>query len=1178
MQLRLKGWTRTAAIFAMVLGFAAAIEITQTAFAQTSITGSINGTVADSTGAVVPNASVTVKDEATGSKLNLTTNADGRFTAPFLKPDRFDISATAPGLQSVTTTVQVLTGQQSAVNVTVTPAANAQTVQVSANNAQLIDTQTSNTTTTFTTQQFQNLPMPGGDITTIAYTVPGVLVNPGSGYGNFTSNGLPGLSNLVIINGADDNDPFLHLNNSGSSNLLIGQEEIAQASVVQNGYSVQYGRQAGAIETYATKSGANRVHGLLMFNYNSSGLNANDFFNNLYGQPKSKAVSRQYAAQIGGPIWKNKLFFFADTEGIRYILPTSAYLNFPSPAFQNTILNTIPASSVPLYTQMFKTFTGAPSYANAVKNGAVDSTLTSGLNAGNSPGGCGSYAGSPVFGGGTFGDPSAGNVACIDAAYGAAGNLNREYTISGRVDWIVSQKHLLFVRILRDTGQQPTTTSLMSPLLNTGSTQPQYSGQLNDTYTFTPNVTNQLVVSGLWYSAIFGPASTSATLAFSPTQFDEESDGGTNNFTGLGQSYFSGYRGVIGADWGTPYGFPGGRNVTQYQVVDGLSWLKGNHNFRFGFDFERDDVTDSGNEGNTFGGFYTFADVSTFAGGTLNGTTGSNFHQAFATIPVAHTALYNVGIYAQDEWKARPNLVVDYGIRVDRTGNPLCNDNCFSQYLGGFPDPKASLTEPYNATLSVGHGSAFPSVEKAIIQPRVGFNWDTNGQGKTVVRGGVGLFADSFPGVILTNEYGTFPAVFNAVVKTGTVGTAGVPGSAPSFALASANALQSGFSQGLNYNQISSNVAAAGSSFAPPDYYTTPKKFVGAKYLEYSLQVQRQITPNDAVILSYAGNHGYDLLIPNSHLNQSTSGSAYDAAGQSFGGLPLNSPDPRFAAVIIASNNAISNYNGVSVQYKHIDRRGLAVNVSYTFSHSMDDISNGGAGQPLNFTNSVTEQISPYSASALGYSNSDSDVRHSLVLDVTYVEPNHFANKFVDLAAGGWTIASKAFWRTGTPFTVINSNAENDLNNSTGGTAYVLADVLDNHFNHTCNSFSSPCFQTPNIFNGSGATGDMLPGQTSQTNFGNVPRNAFYGPHYADVDLSVYKALFRLHGAQFQVGAQGYNVLNHPNFASPNNDASQPTAVGKITSDLGPPTSPYGSFQGNLVSGRVLVVTGRFTF
>ncbi|HEX4020346.1 MAG TPA: carboxypeptidase-like regulatory domain-containing protein [Acidobacteriaceae bacterium] len=318
----------------------AAIQILQpSALAQTATTGSINGTVVDSTGAVVPNATVTVKDQATGATLNLTTNAEGRFIAPYLKPDTFNVSATAPGLQSVTTTVLVLTGQQSAVNVTVTSTASTQTVQVSVNDAQLIDTQTSNTTTTFTTQQFQNLPAPGGDITTIAYTVPGVVVGAGTqGFGSIVSDGLPGLSNLVIINGSDYSISLYNIANSGSSNLTIGQQEIAQASVVQNGYSVQYGRQAGIIETYATKSGSNRLHGLAQWDYNSAGLNANDFFNNQAGIPRSKAVSSQYAAQIGGPILHDKLFFFADTEGIRYIQPTTGFVNLPSKALQASVL------------------------------------------------------------------------------------------------------------------------------------------------------------------------------------------------------------------------------------------------------------------------------------------------------------------------------------------------------------------------------------------------------------------------------------------------------------------------------------------------------------------------------------------------------------------------------------------------------------------------------------------------------------------------------------------------------------------------------------------------------------------------------------------------------------------------------------------------------------------------
>ena len=170
--------------FAAALGLIAGLISLPAAVAQTSTTGSINGTVTDSSGAAVPGAVVVLKDTATGAVINLTTNAEGRFTAPFLKPDTFNVSASAAGFQSNTTRIQILTGQQSAVNITVSPSANTQTVQVNANDAQLIDTQTANLTTTFTTQQFQNLPAPGGDITTIAYTVPGVVVGAGtSGFG-----------------------------------------------------------------------------------------------------------------------------------------------------------------------------------------------------------------------------------------------------------------------------------------------------------------------------------------------------------------------------------------------------------------------------------------------------------------------------------------------------------------------------------------------------------------------------------------------------------------------------------------------------------------------------------------------------------------------------------------------------------------------------------------------------------------------------------------------------------------------------------------------------------------------------------------------------------------------------------------------------------------------------------
>lgn len=1162
MQFYFEGWAKSVVAFAIIFCLAIIVQFSESpAFAQTSTTGSINGTVVDSTGALVPNATVTVKDTTTGAVHTYMTNSHGLFTAPFLPTNVFDVSATAPGLQSTTTSVQILNGQQSAVTVTVTPAASSQTVQVSANNAQLIDTQTSNTTTTFTTQQFQNLPMPGGDITTIALTVPGIAVNVATSgnnvYGAFESDGLPTVSNLVIINGADDNDPFLNINNSGSSNLTLGQQEIAQASVVQNGYSVQYGRQAGVIENFVTKGGTNRVHGLLQYNYNSSGLNANDFFNKhqIPIVPRPKAVSNQYAAQIGGPIKHDKLFFFVNTEGLRYILPSSGFVNFPTANLQNSIAAdpAVAASAKSTYGAIFSTMKTSPSYATAAPIAG---------------GGCGTLAGTTDYStGGIFGSSPA--EGCLNQAFVNAANLNREWLATGRLDWNISTKQQIFFRVTDDQGSQPAYTSLISPLWNISSTQPSYSGQLNDTYTFTPNVVNQLIASSIYYSAIFGPPNIPSSLASSPQFLIETVDGGNGNLTGIGENSFG--AAGLGVPW---FIFPQGRNVSQYQIVDGLAWQKGTHNFRFGGDFKRDNVTDTILQENAYGGFDFFAGAADFAGGSLPGPSGaSSFTQAFSLLHNIYSAIYNVGIYAQDEWRVKPNLAVDYGIRFDRTGNPACVNNCYSHYVGGFPDPTATLNTPYNATLSAGHRDAFPSIEPVVVQPRGGFNWDLKGDGKTVIRGGVGLFADSLSGGILESAYATFPNEYASAIFSGNVGTG--PGTSSATAAASASAVLNGFSRGATFNSITAALPA-GITFTPPGYATTPQEYHTARYLEYSLQLQRQLGRSDAVILSYAGNHGSDLLMPNSHLNQFVTPAT---AGGTFG-LPSASPDPRFATISTFTNNAISNYNGTSLEYKHIDRRGVTADFSYTWSHALDDISNGGGDSSVGTTpfttNSIVSQISPNSVSALMYSSSDYDFRNNFVADLTYIEPNHFANRFEQALVAGWTVGGKAYWRSGPPFSVTNTNAASAIANGTGSTT-VLADVLIPSYIHTvCNSFSSPCLQAPGIFNGSGGPG-------GQTNFGNVPRNSFRGPHYSDIDVTLYKNIFQKGSTQFQIGAQSYNVLNHPNFGLPGSNASTGGvaaggSLGVISTDVGPPTGPYGSGLTSAVSGRVLVVQGRLVF
>jgi len=1158
---------KIALVLLAVLTASTGLLSTSPLFAQTAVTGGLNGVVADSTGAVVPGATVKLVEIDTGDARVLTTNDHGLYTAPFLKPGTYWVSASTRGLQSTTTSVEILVGQQSVANLTVSPTASKETVTVSANNAQLIQTEDTTLTTTFTSEQFENLPNPGGDITTFAFTVPGVVMNTGTyGNGNFSTSGLPGISNLIILNGADQTDSFFNDATTGASTLSIGASEIAEASFVQNGYNPEWGRQAAAAETYVTKSGSNRIHGLLNWTYNSSGLNANDFFYNLNGVPRQKAVSNEYAAQIGGPIIRDRLFFFADTEGIRYIEPSLSYVNFPMPAFQTNILNTVPTASASLYTQMLTLLNSSPFYKSAVPvgNGYGPLQDASGTL------GCGSFAGTPVSGQPNtyFGAVPSGSVGtaipCITAAAGTASGAVIEHTIVGRVDWNLSDKQKIFVRISDDHGSKPTSVSLVTPLLNVQTAQPIWNGQLNHTYVFTPNVTNQFIASAFYYSWPFGPANLQQTLAASPTQFNDGSDGGTNYSVGLGQE------GTVGFNWG---GNPTTTNSVQYQFVDDLSWLKGAHTLKFGVNFKRYDVTDGYPMVNTFGGYYTFNSLGDLAGGVLPGSSGSNFQQTFDQAKDIAIAGYNYGIYAQDEWRATPHLMIDYGLRVDRDGNITCKTNCFSRLIGGFPQSSATLDTPYNQLLATGYTHVFSSLEAAVIQPRFGFNWNVRGNGRTDIRGGFGMFADAFPGALIENQYLTFPDNYGAFVQAGDVGDGA--GSAAAYALASYNALTTGFSSGQSANQIAASLPS-GSPFFAPAHYISPQHMVTAKYAEWSLQLQQQLGASDALILAYIGNHGYDGISYDYGINESLAGNAYTGSSgySSFEDVPLNPPDAPFGQMGIINDGAVSSYNGAYIQFKHIDRRGVTADVSYTYAHALDDVSNQGQDEVFN-GNGLPFQIVPNHPTLLMYSNADYDIRNNFLVDFTYIEPFKFQNKAAELGAAGWTIAGKIYWRSGQPFSVFNFNAANDLYNGTGN-YYVLADVLNSRFNHFCNSFSQPCFQG-DYFNGSGVSIPDAYNNPSQANFGNIPRNAFYGPHFADVDLSLYKNLFQNEkGIQFKIGAQAYNLLNHPSFGAPQNDASL-SNLGFIESDVVQPTGPYGSF-GSTSFDRIIVLTGRLDF
>src|SRR5580692_3072389 len=560
--MNLKKWV----LMNLALLLAVAVSVPQL-FAQTQTTGEITGVVTDQSGAAVPNAKITLQDNSKGTTATTETNKDGVYHFQLLIPSNYTVSATSSGFQEAKRTVNVELGQVASADIQLTIGSASVTVTVEAQNQPLLQTENGNVATTFNQLQLSETPNPGNDLTAIVQTAPGVVMNTAGGLGNFSDHGVGAASNLFTLNGMDDNDPFLNLNSSGATNLLLGSNEIQESTIVSTGYSAEFGSLAGANVSYVTKSGSNSFHGNAVYYWNGSALNANDWFLNHAGDPKNFSNANQWAASIGGPIKKDKLFFFFNTEGLRVIIPVSTAVAFPSQAFQTATIanlenNGFPANSatVNFYQNIFNLYNNAKGAAKAVPGAGFLSP---------DPLGCNGFTG---LGPG---------VACSSFFQAADNNLTTEAQYAGRVDFNATANDRVFLRVLYDKGNQASDTDPISPLFNITSSQPQWQGQLNETHSFGSSMVNQFVLSGQWYSAVFSNPDRTATLAAFPT---------TLLFANANIPWFN-IGGAAAGGAGNAF-FPQGRNVTQYQIGDDFSKTLGNHTLKFGTKFLRYDVSD----------------------------------------------------------------------------------------------------------------------------------------------------------------------------------------------------------------------------------------------------------------------------------------------------------------------------------------------------------------------------------------------------------------------------------------------------------------------------------------------------------------------------------------------------------------------------------------------------------
>jgi len=701
------------------------------------------------------------------------------------------------------------------------------------------------------------------------------------------------------------------------------------------------------------------------------------------------------------------------------------------------------------------------------------------------------------------------------------------------------------------------------------SIQPEYEGQFNDSYVISPTKTNVFVAAANWYTAYFGPPNVAASLADMPVNFYISDDG----LDGSGVNAQPGLPAL-----GVPFYLTQGRNVTQYQIEDDFNWIKGKHTIKVGGNFRRDLVSDYDSQYNTVFPYSVTLSLGDFASGQVNPQSsywGQNefesYNFTYTASPTAHLALYNLGVYVQDEYQVLPNLKLTIGARVDRTGNPLCHGGCFSLYQGSFP----SSATAYNASVNAINNHPFPSVEKFNFQPRFGFNYGIND--RTEIRGGAGLFADLYPAGFLDGVIQNFPNYNTETAFTGALSNIGA-GSAGAFTAAQNQTVQSGFTSGQGIAAINNALYAQGVPFAPPTvnaYF--PGEFKVPEYAEYSLQLQRQLGKSDALTVTYAGNFGFREILTDPYLNAASGDFTNNATGGEwdqvapFAGLPVTPPDPRFGRVTAYTNNGHSNYSGGMVSYKH-SGNGLTGQLSYTYSHALDMVSNGGEGEPFN-GGSVLNQITPnLGPGNLNYSNSDYDIRNNLVGDLVYEEPFKSSNKLLDGVAGGWVVGGKTYYRGGEPYDIVNGGVLGSFHNlgttlmpdlAPGVTRSQLTNPTGSN-PHSC--VDKTCLNV-NQFVASG----------SQADFGNLPRNSLFGPHYVDSDLNVMKRIIKTEGLTFKLGLNFYNIFNHANYASPAGDIST-GSFGQITSTVAPPTSPYGSFQGAAVTQRLMVLHGNISF
>jgi hypothetical protein len=1120
-----------------LLLLAALLVAVSPAFGQLT-TADIVGTTTDASGAIVPNASVTLTNLATHEQRTATTNQTGDFSFTLLPSGHYSITVKSPGFKTSTTNdLAVEAGDRARADAHLELGAESQTVEVTAQTP-LLQAENATVSSTVTEKAVQDLPLNGRNFVQLVQLVPGANEGPGNGLtsggrpddrrstSGFSVNGQDDTLNNYVIDGIDDNERVI-----GTIGVKPNVEGIQEITVQTNSYSAEAGRTAGGVVNLVTRAGTNKFHGTVYEFFRNDIFDGRSVFQTTGNKPELR--QNQYGASIGGPVFKDRTFFYGDYEGFRQVLGIT---------YQSTV------PTIDEYNDIHSL------------NGSSPETLIA-AGAGTAP-----YTVDPI---------ALAYLSLFPAPTNS--NLTNNYVVSPsktqnsnlfdvRVDHNFNPKNLFFGRYTYNKVDTVTPQALGTANgLQISGGRYIFAGPATDTgqqyaFNFTHIVNQNTVVelkaaftriNNLSLPLNYGknPDQTLAAAAAPGSTF------GTNNNSSPLASFLTPIQFGPFSDIGDGAYVPLQDIDNTFQYAGTVSYQLGNHSIKAGASFIRRQAK---NVQSAFAaGQYTFglpSDVSSDSKKQQDNQLASSLVGAFSAasrnydLNPPNYRSYEPSFFVQDSWKFSPKLTVLYGIRYDiftpftEAHNNISNFNFFQALNAGSTANVAPALEVAGINGVDGHAGI--KTDYSNVAPRVGFSLLITP--KTVLRGGYGL--SFFPGNYTSNadlKNAPFTSVYSPNCQsTIAVAIEGSQGIAPGSQNPVCNAAlgqATTFDQGLPLPAPQS-INSQALSFVAEDPH-----FRSALIQQFNLQVEEQFGSN-VFTIGYVGNIGQHLPEEINDINVPQPFNPNPASPQyGTGARPLSTLLSNLGGVNWLQSEGISNYNALQTSFQRRFTKGLAFDANYTWAKALSDITGFSEEGQQGWSNA-----NPYKINTIEYGVAENEIANRFALSLNY--ELQYGKNFTGLkkaALGGWQANTIAVWQSGKPFTIVNGGSGDDVTTYTDAEGNVHKEAYSNR----ATPFNNGGSDRPNLVGNPHLSHKTLSEFFNTSAFapqpvgtvGDVQRNSLFGPHFRHVDLSLFKTFAVTERVGVQFRAEAFNISNTPNFYINNNAGNGATQLGNAS-------------------------------